>query len=378
MVGGIAFYIDHHQRDLGFAKTRGSKALITYGLLSFVTSITLIVANAQINSESPHFSSVPVAYFTNLLATILLQLGSLLLLQKGLLYNQEASSPSSLDCTNECDSGSCRRTNDTKSTNRCNRAPPPTPTSQLAELSDRFPFIARTSIPVAPAVISSPSPLPRPVSRSGTSTTSHSLLHNCYGPHCDISANEDGSNTALSKRNRMLTTVWKFPATVLLVTSAILGLVGNMNLIADDGHLGTFGPNCVKAASLLELFALVPVGAQTTFCFVNRAQAYTRQHRMYLYATIASLPFLLIRNVYNIASAFALHGHISSFHKFSLVNGSWRIRAGMDTSMDILAALAVAGSMALIEIKAINRNKSSSTITSDNQSSDEVSALLAA
>lgn len=392
-VGAVAFYVDHNQRDQGFEKTRGSKTLIGYALLSLVSSISLFVADSQVSKEQSNFSSVPIAYFADILSTATLQLGCLLLLQKGLEHKKEENAPS---CGLVGTPGgqqsrrfrnhrrdSCPSLANSNPADQPNTVHPLTPVSHIQ--ADRFPF-PKTIIPAIVGT-NNPVPLPVPVTRRATNNTECSR-QGCYGSNCGVDGNDNNGNSNdedepghLSKRKQMMLSVWKYPAAVLLFTSAALDLVGNMDLMGDNGRLQTMGANCVKAATILDLFALVPLTTQAMLLFLNKNTAYATQDKYYLYTTLLSIPFLLIQDVFNIASAFALSGNIENRHKFSLVNGNWHVRAGMSTSMDVISAALITGAMGYTEFKAIKqdrKNKAKADNNNNNNHNHEEAALLSA
>lgn len=126
---------------------------------------------------------------------------------------------------------------------------------------------------------------------------------------------------------------------VLIVAGAAFSIAGYLEYILNRNF--SLGCILVKVSAFVFLAAALVLLFHGIDHLRKTPSVYVESYKVYVYALLLAMPFILVRIVYFILSAFALEtsGDLTHYSKFSILNGSWSARLGMLVIMEMCVAL---------------------------------------
>lgn len=134
------------------------------------------------------------------------------------------------------------------------------------------------------------------------------------------------------------------PIVVFLVTiGSVFSIAGYLAYIINNKYV--LGATLVQGAAFVLLLPVLVLGYIGLHHIKYTPALYMRSFQIYAYATLAAMPFLLVRVVYFIGSAFALKfdGNLTRYATFNIFNGSWIAKLLMLVVMEMVVTLIFAG-----------------------------------
>lgn len=127
---------------------------------------------------------------------------------------------------------------------------------------------------------------------------------------------------------------------ILIMAATAMSLAGYLEYMTNDAF--TVGSALVKVAAFLFLLVLFLLTALAFFHWRNTPSLYLEEYKIFTLALFAAFPFILVRLIYFILCAFALHSSgqgMFDYATFSLFNGSWSAKLGMLVIMEMIVAI---------------------------------------
>lgn len=150
-----------------------------------------------------------------------------------------------------------------------------------------------------------------------------------------------GMRLLLSKARRPDTEpVQRLPVIVILIiVGAALSIAGYLQYILRDKY--SLGSSLVKISSFVFLVAALVLLFHGVYHIMHTPDIYLEGYKIYSYALLAAMPFILVRIVFFILNAFALSttGDLVKYSTFSVLNGSWVAKLVMLVLMEMFVAI---------------------------------------